>query len=273
MLCTLKEAAGLAVRAGHGLAAFNVFGYEDAAAVIHAAEKTERPVVLMTNKVAVEHMGIPILSQMLRYMAEQAAVPVCVHLDHATELEKIRMAVDCGYTSVMIDGSGLPFDENVAITREAAAVAHPHGISVEGEIGSVGYSDNKAVRSRFTEPDEAEKFAEMTGVDALAVAVGTVHRMEEQGVDLQFDRLEEISGRVHVPLVIHGSTGVADSDLKKLVRAGACKINMGTVLRMTFGRSMRKQMEQDPELFDRIKIFQNCMKDVENKAIDKIKCL
>ena len=273
MLCTLKEAAGLAKQAGHGLAAFNVFGYEDAAAVICAAEKTDRPVVLMTNKLAVEHMGIPILAQMLRYMAERAAVPVCVHLDHATELEKIREAAEWGYTSVMIDGSGLPFDENVAITREAASIAHHRGIRVEGEIGSVGYSDHKEVHGRFTEPDEAEKFAKISGVDALAVAVGTVHRMEEQGVDLQFDRLREIYSRVDVPLVIHGSTGVADADLKKLVQAGACKINMGTVLRMTFGHSMRKQLERDPALFDRIKIFQNCMKDVEKKAIDKIKCL
>ncbi len=270
MLCSLTEAARIAIAGGYGLPAFNVFGYEDAVAVIRAAEITKKPVVLMTNKVAVGHMGIPVLAKMLLALAGEAAVPVCVHLDHATELEKIREAVAWGYSSVMIDGSQLPFDENVKITRAAVALARPYGVSVEAEIGSVGYSDNASAQSRFTDPGEARRFVEQTEVDALAVAVGTVHRMEHQGVDLQFDLLRQISQVVKIPLVIHGSTGVADEDLRKLIDSGACKINMGTALRMVFGQSLRDQLQEDLKLFDRIEMFQKCMKAVEIKAIEKI---
>ncbi len=273
MLCNLKEAARIAIAENSGLPAFNVFGYEDAAAVISAAERMNRPVVLMTNKVAVAHMGIPVLAGMLLEMARRSEVPTCVHLDHATELADIRQAVDSGYTSVMIDGSQLPFDENVAVTRAAVEIARPRGVSVEAEIGSVGYSDNADAKRRFTDPGEAERFAALTGVDALAVAVGTVHRMETQGVDLQFDLLRRICQVVKIPLVIHGSTGVADRDLRRLIECGAVKINMGTTLRMVFGQTLREQIEENPKLFDRVEMYQKCMKAVEGKAIEKIKCL
>lgn len=273
MRCDLKKAMELAQAMGHGLPAFNVFGYEDAKAVIRAAEANGCPVVLMTNKVSVEHMGIPILAGILLRLADSARVPVCVHLDHSTDLDHIREAVAWGYTSVMLDGSQLPYEENVRITREAVTIARPGQVSVEAEIGSVGYSDNSAAQSRFTDPEEAAAFVKETQVDALAVAVGTVHRMEHQGVDLQFGLLKEIHSRVPVPLVIHGSTGVTDRDLKELVRCGACKINMGTVLRITFGKALREQMEADAHVYDRIALFRHCMDAVEQKAAEKIGCL
>lgn len=270
MLSSLKEVIGIVQEEKRGLAAFNVFGYEDAAAVIRAAEKTRQPVVLMTNKVAVSHMGIPILAKILLTMADSSSVPVCIHLDHATELKSIREAVASGYSSVMIDGSQLSYEDNVEITRAAVAIAGPRGVNVEAEIGSVGYSDADGVKGRFTDPGEARSFVESTRIDALAVAVGTVHRMEEQGVELQYDLLRQIHSKVEVPLVIHGATGVEDRDLRKLVECGACKINMGTALRIEFGSSLRRQFEEDPKVFDRIYMFQKCMESVEIKAIKKI---
>lgn len=274
MLSTLADILPLAECGGRGLAAFNVFGYEDAAAVVHAAERQNRPVALMANKDAVNHMGVPILAGILRQVAQEAKVPVCVHLDHATQLEVIHEAMIHGFTSVMFDGSQLPFEENVEKTCQILNMARPAGVSVEAEIGAVGYSDPSiAFTPRYTEPEEAETFFSAAPVDALAVAVGTVHRMVTQGVSLQFERLKAIHARVNVPLVIHGATGVSDEDLTKLVQCGAGKINLGTVLRMAFGQELRRQILENTEEYDRIKLFGPCMTVVEEKAAEKLQLI
>ena len=271
MLVNLKEVIGMADRENRGVAAFNVFGCEDAKAVVLAAEETGRPVALMANKDAVAHMGVKMIGMIMREVAQEAKVPVCVHLDHATQLEVIEGAIKAGYTSVMFDGSQLPFEENVRLTRQVVAMAGPENVSVEAEIGAVGYSDKTIpFCARYTEPEEAKSFYDATGVDALAVAVGTVHRMEQQSACLQFDRLQRIAQMAKVPLVIHGSTGVADEDLTRLVQNGARKINLGTTLRMTFGAALRRQFEEDAHVFDRIQLYKRCMEDVRCKAKEKL---
>lgn len=270
MLETMKEMLAHADSEGRAVAAFNVFGYEDARAVIDAAEKLKCPVILMVNKPAAAHMGIAVIGKMLLQLAEAASVPVGVHLDHATELEAVEEAVDVGYSSVMLDASQCEFEENVRKTRVAAEMAHKAGASVEAEIGAVGYSDMEQYAARYTEPEEANRFYCETKVDALAVAVGTVHRMRQQTASLQFDRLQAIHEAVCVPLVIHGASGVKDDELQRLVRCGARKINLGTSLRLAFGNELRRQMEQDKEIFDRIQLFQSCMKATEEKAAEKM---
>jgi fructose-bisphosphate aldolase class II len=271
MLCTLNEVMQIAEKRGQGLAAFNVYDFEDAQAVIWAAEKADSPVVLMTNKNAVSHMGVGILAAILLRLASDSIVPACVHLDHASDLGIIKNAISEGYTSVMFDGSQLPFDENVHITNCVLEMAKKVNVSVEAEIGAVGFSDpNIRYNPRYTTPSEAIQFYNEAHVDALAVAVGTIHRMEEQGASLQFALLKEISESVKVPLVIHGASGVTDSDLKRLVQHGARKINLGTVLRLVFGNTLRKQFEQDPDLYDRISIYPKCMESVMDKAYEKI---
>lgn len=274
MLCNLQELLAFADAENHGLAAFNVYGYEDGKAVVTAAEKMERPVVLMANKDAVGHMGIDILAKILISLANDASVPVGVHLDHATNLVTIKRAINAGFTSVMFDGSQLSYEDNVRITRKVMLMAEKRNVSVEAEIGAVGYSDKSVpFQSRFTDPEEAYHFWLDTRIDALAVAVGTVHRMEVQEANLQFGLLREIKERVDVPLVIHGATGVTDEDLTKLVAYGAKKINLGTTLRMAFGESLRKQMEEDEKIFDRIVLFKECMKVVEEAATKKMEAL
>lgn len=274
MLCNLRELIAMAEAQGHGLAAFNVYGYEDGKAVINAAERLNRPVVLMTNKDAVHHMGVRMLAKILCTLAKEAAVPVGVHLDHATELPVIRAAIGEGFSSVMFDGSQLCYEQNTKLTKEVVHMAHEKGVSVEAEIGAVGYSDcSIKFQARYTEPEEARRFSEETGVDALAVAIGTVHRMEIQEANIQFDLLRKIHAEVNTPLVIHGSTGVADSDLTKLIQYGATKINLGTTLRMAFGNTLRRQMEENPNEFDRVKMFGPCMKAVEEKACEKMNIL
>lgn len=274
MLCNLAELIAIAESQGHGLAAFNVYGFEDAKAVIEAAERVGHPVSLMANKAAVSHMGVEILGGILLALAKAAPIPVGVHLDHATELSTIKAAIDAGFTSVMFDGSQLSYEKNVKLTRQVALMARKKDVSVEAEIGAVGYSDPSILfHSRFTSPEEAKRFYLDTRVDALAIAVGTVHRMESQGVDLQFDLLKEIHKGVDAPLVIHGATGVEDKDLKRLVESGAVKINLGTVLRMAFGNTLRKQFIENPQVFDRIPLYRECMEAVSKKAEEKMRAV
>lgn len=258
----------------YAVPAFNVFGYEDAKAVVDAAETLKAPVILATNKVAIAHMPMPILGNMLTQLARDATVPVVVHLDHGSDYDTVASALETGYSSVMYDGSQLPLEENIQTTKEIVKMSHAFGIPVEAEIGSVGYTDpNIGMKATLTDPAEAEEFAKRTGVDALAVAVGTLHRMEKQTADLRFDLIEEIEKRIDVPLVMHGSTGIPDEDLKKITKTNFGKVNIGTALRMTFGNTLRKEMEEQPKTFDRMELFKEPMKAVKEIAMEKIKLL
>lgn len=275
MLHSLNEAIETADRKGRALAGFNVFGYEDAWAVCRAAEQENVPVALMVNRDAAAHVPLSIFGPMLRELAHTARVPVCIHLDHAVKISAIEQAIAAGFTSVMFDGSSLPMAENIHITQQVVALAHPEGISVEAEVGSVGYSDQEGAQSQsvLTTVAEAHEFFSETGVDALAVSIGTMHRMVHQSTTLDFDLLTAIHRAVNVPLVIHGASGVADQDLAKLVQCGARKVNLGTTLRLAFGNELRKQFEEDPNVFDRIALFQRCMIKVQEQAVEKIRLL
>lgn len=272
MICNLNRLFEQCPR--HAIAAFNVFGYEDARMVVDAAEENHCPTILMVNRDAAAHMPLPLLGPLLRRMAEAANVPVAVHLDHAIETQSIREAVQNGFSSVMFDGSQLPFPENVACTCETMDIAKPLDVSVEAEIGSVAYSDPSIKAAHiYTDPEEAKAFWEATRVDCLAVSVGTVHRMTAQTARLQYDRLESIQKLIQVPLVIHGSTGVSDEDLKRLSREGVSKINIGTCLRMAFGRGLREAVQSNPDEFDRIHLFQRPMQLVKEAASQKMQLL
>ena len=276
MLCNLKEAARIAIAENSGLPAFNVFGYEDAAAVINAAERMNRPVVLMTNKVAVAHMGIPVLAGMLLEMARRSEVPTCVHLDHATELADIRQAVDSGYTSVMIDGSHHSFEENIAVTKRVVEYAHDHGVWVEAELGRLAgvEEDVSSEHSIYTDPDQAVEFVRRSGCDSLAIAIGTSHGAYKfKGeAKLDFDRLETIGKLLPgYPLVLHGASsvpkqfvdmcnayggkvagaaGVPEELLRKAAGMAICKINIDTDIRLAMTASIRKHLVEHPEEFD-----------------------
>lgn len=274
MLYNLQDILQIGDSKGYAIAAFNVYGYEDSAAVIEGAEELEKPVILMANKSAIEHMSVEIIGDIMIKLGKKSKVPVCVHLDHATSIESIKDAIDAGFTSVMFDGSQLPFDENVTRTKEIVTIAHPKKIGVEGEIGAVGYNEFVTdFTPMYTEPDEAKKFSELTDVDALAVAIGTVHHMVTQNACIQFERLKKIKELVATPLAIHGCTGVSDEDLVKLVKCGARKINLGTALRLAFGKTLRQEFEKNPEEFDRIKLMEKPIAAVKETAKQKIRLL
>lgn len=273
MLADLKTVLDAAQGKKKAIAAFNVFGYEDAEAAAEAAEELGEPVILMANRPALEHMPVEILGPILCEVARRAKTDVCVHLDHCTSFEVILRSILSGFTSVMFDGSQLPFEENVEKTREIVKVAHAVGVNVEAEIGAVGYTDQDTFRASYTDPRQAVEFEQKAGPDAIAIAVGTVHRMTSQSAHLDFGLMDEIVAGLSTPVVIHGSTGVADEDLRRLVVHGAKKINIGTALRIQFGNSLREQLNADPKEFDRIKLFKKSMKDVKQVAKKKMTML
>jgi fructose-bisphosphate aldolase class II len=256
MLVNLKEILAPAVGSGYAVGCFNVFGYEDARAIVDAGEVEDAPVILAANRGFVDFMPVKLVAGILRNLAETSSVPVCVHLDHSSEIDAVLRAVDAGFTSVMYDGSQLTLERNIAGTRRVAEYAHSAGCSLEAEIGSVPYAEgNTHIKSELTEPYDAVRLANEGGLDALAISVGNVHRLKEPGAKIDYARLAEIEALVSVPLVIHGTSGLFDQDIARLARRRVAKFNIGTRLRQTFGSALRQTLVDHPERFDRLEIM------------------
>ena len=253
-LATLSEVLQPALGGGYAVAGLVVLGWEDARAYVAAAEAEGAPVILQAGPGCRAHTPLPVLAAMFRHLAEAASVPVVAHLDHGYSAEDCRAAIECGFTSVMFDGSQLPLTENIAQTRAIAEMAHAAGVSLEGEIGFVGYAAGAA--SNGTDPEEARRFAQETGVDAMAISIGNVHLQEAQGAAINMDLLRAIEAVTDVPLVLHGSSGIPDATRRELaLTSNICKFNVGTELRQVFGAALRQELDQKPGAFDRIEIL------------------
>jgi fructose-bisphosphate aldolase class II len=251
---TLAEVLAPALREGYAVAGLVCQGWEDMRAYVAAAEAEGLPVILQVGPGARAHTPLPVLARMMRLLAEGAAVPVVVHLDHGEDAETCRAAIGEGFTSVMYDGSRLPFAENVARTAGIARMAHAAGVSCEGELGFVGYAGGAA--SVGTDPAEAAEFAAETGVDALAVSVGNVHLQTAAAGGIDEARLDAIAAATPVPLVIHGGSGVPAGQRRRLATTtSVCKFNIGTELRQAFGGALRQVLAEAPGRFDRIEIL------------------
>lgn len=255
-LATLRDVLTPCLTDGTAVAGMVVLGWEDAQAFVLAAEAVRRPVILQAGPGARAHTPLPVLGAMFRVLAERASVPVVAHLDHGESLRVCQEACDVGFTSVMYDGSALPLSENIARTAEIVHWAHGQGLSVEAELGFVGYQGGAA--SQGTDPGEVARFARETAVDALAVAVGNQHLMTSPGVSIDMERLMAIqSAAQDLPLVLHGGSGIDAATRRALVRQShVCKVNIGTELRMAFGAALREVLKADPNLFDRLRILQ-----------------
>lgn len=273
MLVTLAELLPKYLAADGAVGAFNATTYADAEPVITAAEKLGAPVIVQIGSMATKFMDIGLWGILLREMANRAKVPVCVHLDHATSIADIQTAIDSGFSSVMIDASQLAYEGNVEKTREVVARAAAKGVSVEAEIGSVAYLGNSAYKSELSDPEETARFVADTGIDAVAVAVGTLHRMETQGSHIDFALLSRIGQAVPVPLVIHGSSGLVDEELKELRKTHVCKVNIGTALRMAFNNAMRKSFADHPDNYVYTELLGEPKKAVEDVVTRKLHLL
>jgi fructose-bisphosphate aldolase class II len=250
-LVSAAEIVGAAHAAGHGAAAFNVIGIEHAEAIVAGAEKAGAPVVLQVSENCVAYHGAlaPIGCAVLA-VAGAATVPTAVHLDHVTSADLVEEAVARGFGSVMYDGSALPYSDNVHETARIAAWCHDHGIFVEAELGEVGGKDGVHAAGARTDPGEAAHFVCATGVDALAVAVGSSHAMVTRDAVLDLDLIRRIHAAVPVPLVLHGSSGVPDKTLDAAIRAGLTKINIATQLNKMFTSAVRGYLAGDGAVTD-----------------------
>jgi len=247
----MAEIVGPARAAGRGVGAFNIIGIEHAEAVIAGAEVAGAPVVLAISQNCVAYHGAlePIARAALA-AAAAAAVPVAVHLDHVTEEGLVADAVAVGLGSVMYDASAAPYDQNVRATAEIAEWCHERGVWVEAELGEIGGKDGVHAAGARTSPGEAARYAAATGVDALAVAVGSSHAMLTRNAVLDVGLIAEIHRAVPVPLVLHGSSGVPDTGLTAAVAAGMTKINVATQLNKAFTGAVRASLAADPALVD-----------------------
>jgi fructose-bisphosphate aldolase class II len=274
MISNLKDILLPAREQGYAVACFNVFGFEDSRAVIDAAESRNASVILSINLDMREFMTMDQIIGMLKPMAESTKVPVCLHLDHTYEVDVVKQAIDTGFTSVMFDGSQLPISENISCVRNVVMYAKSKGVSVEAEVGSVPYATGRDhIKSALTEVSEAVAMENEGKPDALAISIGNVHRLETGSVEINIERFNELEKALSIPLVIHGTSGIVDRDIRLLSERDVAKFNVGTVLRKRFGSSLRSTLESNPELFDRLSIMQKVIPDLKETATKVIKLL
>lgn len=236
----------------YAVGAFNVENMEMVKAVIKAAEELHAPVMLQTTPSTVTYGGLKTYYSNVKAAAEEASVPVALHLDHGSSFELAVQAIREGYTSIMIDGSHSSFEDNIAVTKRVVDVAKPNGIPVEAELGKVGgkEDDLEADADMNTDPLQAKEFVERTGISSLAIAIGTAHGFYEGTPVLDKERLSEIRKVVDIPLVLHGASGLSDEDIKDCIRRGICKVNFATELRVAYSDGIKAVLKEKPQTFD-----------------------
>lgn len=243
----------------YAIGAFNINNLEFLQAVMTAAEAEGAPVIVQASQGALKYAGLESLVSLVRVAAGKSPVPVALNLDHGTDFAVIMSCIRGGFTSVMVDGSKLPYEENVALVRKVVEVAHAVGVSVEAELGRIMGVEEQvqvtAAEAAFTDPEEAARFVEATGVDALAVAVGTAHGIYQREPHLDLDRLASLEALVPVPLVLHGASGVPDDQIQAAIARGVRKINIDTDLRQAFVQGLREILAAKPDEIDPRKIL------------------
>ena len=252
MLANTGELVAAAAERGAGVGAFNVITLEHAEAIVDGAARVGTPAILQISENAIGYHGgraAPLAAACVA-LAHMAPTPISVHLDHVQDAVLARSAADLGVSSVMFDASTLDYDENVAATAEYVRWAHPLEVWVEAELGAIGGKDGAHAPGARTDPGQARAFVAATGVDALAVAVGSSHAMTTRTAALDHELIRALAAAVPVPLVLHGSSGVADDELRRAVAAGLTKINIGTLLNRSFTASVRAELAADQDLVD-----------------------
>jgi fructose-bisphosphate aldolase class II len=299
MLVNPKEYLVRARREHWALGGFNVFNLESTRAVIDAAEQAAAPLLIQTSEGAVKHLGLATIVAIVRQLTAHTKAPVALHLDHGKSEDLARAAVDAGYTSVMIDASRESFDENMRETRDIVAYAHARGVHVEAELGMLGGIEDlgeQAVRSMLTQPDDAVRFAAETGVDALAVAIGTSHGAYKFKGEphLDFARLQEIATRVEQPIVLHGASslphdqvlfaerygaklphaqGIPPELIQKAIHMGIAKVNTDSDLRLAALGRLRQVLVERPDIFNLYELMGEVEEAIRLATIERIHML
>ena len=252
-LVTTKELHLDAQKNGYAVRAFNVENMEMVQAVVAAADELKSPVIMQTTPSTIKYASPEMFYANVAAAAKNASVPVVMHLDHGSSFELAVHAFRAGYTSIMIDGSHSVFEENIAITKSVVDVCHAGNVPVEAELGKVGGKEDDLDGGNgggYTVPSEAVEFVEKTGIDSLAVAIGTAHGVYKGTPKLDVERLSEIREVVSIPLVLHGTSGVPDEAVKECIRRGICKVNYATDLRIAFSNGVKEYLTANPDAFD-----------------------
>lgn len=274
MLTTTKKILLDAQAGGYAVGAFNVENMEMVMAVLEAAEELQSPVIMQTTPSTVKYAGLDFYLANVNAAAERASVPVVMHLDHGNSFELAMEALRTGYTSIMIDGSHHSFEENIALSKAVADACHPGKVPVEAELGKVGGKEDDldgGDDNPYTDPMEAKEFVERTGVDSLAVGIGTAHGVYKGKPVLQFDVLSQIRDVVDIPLVLHGTSGVPDEDVEECIRRGICKVNYATDLRIAFTKGVKEYLKENPEAIDPKKYNALGKEEVKKYVMGKMK--
>jgi len=257
---------------GYAVGAFNAENMEMVQAIIAAAVAERAPVIIQTTPGTLKYAGAKCFAGLVSRLADKAEVPVALHLDHGNSYELAEECAGEGYTSLMIDGSKLPYEENISLTRRVAVMAGD--IPVEAELGTVGgKEDGMEAKPQYTDPDQAADFVSRTGISSFAVAIGTAHGIYKGEPKLDLDRLAEVRARVDIPLVLHGTSGVPEDQVRACIARGICKVNYATELRQVFTAAVRRTLAELPDAYDPKKYLAEGRKAVQARVQELIRLL
>ena len=280
MLVSMKEMLSDAKKLGYAIPAFDVSNYEMMKAVLETCEEEKSPALIMALGVDLQGKNMQLLSSMIKSASDHFNIPVCLHLDHATDFDFIKKAIDCGFSSVMFDGSVLPFDKNAQKNAEIVKYAHSKGITVEAELGHVGNASVGSVSETgadtdpgesLTVPEEVKKFIDITDVDALAVAIGTAHGVYQKTPELRIDRLDEITAVCDRPLVLHGGSGTPTAQVQNAIKHGITKINIYSDLLFALNQGLKNTLNSvtNPSTWPFI-VYENSIKQMKEVVREKL---
>lgn len=269
-----KEMLIKARKEGYAVPAFNIHNLETIQTVVEAAVELKSPVILAATPGTMEYAGRAYVQAMVEVAARENDIPIAFHLDHHETIESIEESLKLGTKSVMIDGSHDSFEDNIKLTKQVVDLAHSYGATVEAELGRlVGQEDDMIVEAAdaiYTDPDTVEEFVERTGVDSLAVAIGTGHGVYESKPNLDFERLEKIKNLVDIPIVLHGASGIEKEDVRTSIRLGCAKVNISTELKQPFSAALREFLVENPEETDTRKYMGPAKEAMKKVVIEKI---
>lgn len=274
-LVSMKDMLIKAKEGKYAVGAFNINSFQWAEAILEAAQEEHAPVVVSSSDRLVDYLGgFKTIAVMVNRIVEtkNITVPVALHLDHGSSVERCKEAIDAGYTSVMIDGSHHPIDQNISMTKQVTDYARLHGVSVEAEVGTVGGNEDGLIGGiQYADPLECLRIVNEAGIDALAAALGSVHGPYQGEPKLGFAEMKEISELINIPLVLHGGSGILDYQIQKAIKLGHAKINVNTECLQEWTKAVRKVLEKDKELYDVRAILSPGKEAVKQTVIDKIR--
>jgi len=292
MFTQAKKILQKAQRNNYAVPAFAIFNLETTQATVRGAIAKKSPLIILVSPKTIQYSGAEIIVSMVKSIVKQEKqktkkIPVALLLDHGKDFQTIKKAVDAGFSSVMIDGSLLPFEKNIALTKKIVNYSHRRGVDVQGELGGVPYKQKKSKKNKFnpknltqdktnwnelmTDPDQAKKFVQKTNIDTLAVAIGNAHGFFKERPYLDWQRLEQIHQKINLPLVLHGASDFNYKNVPKAIKRGITCFNIDTALKMTFFNTLRTFLKNNPDIYDPRLILNSARQAVQKKVEEKIK--